>query len=84
MVRLRNTIALFCALATAVVSFAADFSYQQTTQITGGSMLQMMKMAGTFSSQARKAGEPITTTVYLAGQPQGDGLAGFDRDHRSR
>jgi hypothetical protein len=67
MFRLRNTIALYCVLATAVVSLAADFSYQQTTQVTGGSMLQMIKMAGTFSSQARKAGEPITTTVYLQG-----------------
>ncbi len=67
MARLRNTIALFCALATAAVSHAADFTYQQTTQITGGSMLQMMKMAGTFSSQARKAGEPIVSTVYLQG-----------------
>lgn len=64
-VRLRNSIALGCVLATAAASPAADFSYQETTQMTGGSMLQMMKMAGAFSSQARKAGEPITTTVYL-------------------
>ena len=67
MVLFRNTIALYCVLATAVASHASDFSYQQTTQITGGSMLQMMKMAGAFSSQARKAGEPISTTVYLQG-----------------
>jgi hypothetical protein len=59
--------ALCCALATAAAAFGADFTYQQTTQFTGGSMLQMMKMAGAFSSQARKAGEPIVTTVYLQG-----------------
>jgi len=27
----------------------ADYTYQETTQITGGSMLQMMKMVGHFS-----------------------------------
>jgi hypothetical protein len=43
----------------------ADYSYQQTTQITGGSLLSMLKMAGTFSSQARKAGDPIVSNVYL-------------------
>ena len=45
----------------------ADYTYQQTTQITGGSILHMMKMVGAFSSQARKAGEPIVSTVYLKG-----------------
>ncbi len=48
-------------------SLLADASYQETTQITGGSILGLMKMAGTFSSQARKAGEPIVSTVYLKG-----------------
>ena len=45
----------------------ADYTYQETTQLTGGSMLRMMKMAGSFSSQARKAGEPVVSTVYLKG-----------------
>lgn len=45
----------------------ADYTYQETTQITGGSMLRMMKMAGAFSSQARKAGDPIVSSVYLKG-----------------
>lgn len=67
MARLGNTVAVCCVLAAAGAAHAADFSYQQTTQITGGSMLQMMKMAGAFSSQARKAGDPITTSVYLGG-----------------
>jgi hypothetical protein len=67
MSRFRNLTGLYCVLATALAAHAADFSYQQTTQVTGGSVLQMMKMAGAFSSQARKAGEPITTTVYLQG-----------------
>jgi hypothetical protein len=67
MSRFQNLTVLCCVLAIALAAHATDFSYQQTTQVTGGSMLQMMKMAGAFSSQARKAGEPITTTVYLQG-----------------
>ena len=57
---------LACILAIPSTVFA-DFSYQQTTQITGGSMLSMIKMAGALSSQARKAGEPVVTSVYLKG-----------------
>ena len=45
----------------------ADYTYQETTQLTGGSMLRMIKMAGAFSSQAKKAGEPVVSTVYLKG-----------------
>ena len=57
---------LALTLATSPFLFA-DYTYQQTTQITGGSILHMMKMVGAFSSQARKAGEPIVSTVYLKG-----------------
>jgi hypothetical protein len=45
----------------------ADASYKETTQITGGSLMGMMKMAGAFSSQARKANQPITSEVYVSG-----------------
>lgn len=49
-------------------SFAlADVSYQETTKITGGSMMGMAKMAGAFSSQAKQALEPTTTTVMIHG-----------------
>ncbi len=65
------------ALALAVPSaLFADYSYQQTTQITGGSILSMLKMAGAFSSQARKAGDPIVSNVYL----KGDRMANVSRD----
>ena len=57
---------LSCILAIPATLFA-DFSYQETTQITGGSMLSMIRMAGALSSQARKAGEPIVSSVYLSG-----------------
>jgi hypothetical protein len=45
----------------------ADVSYQETTQITGGSLQGMLKMAGAFSSQAKQANAPITSTVALHG-----------------
>jgi hypothetical protein len=42
----------------------ADFSYEQSSKITGGMMAGMMKFAGAFSKQAR---EPIQTTVAVKG-----------------
>lgn len=45
----------------------ADVSYQETTQITGGSLQSMMKFAGVFSSQAKQANTPVTSTVSLHG-----------------
>lgn len=62
----RVSLIVALVLATSPVSFA-DYTYQETTQITGGSILHMMKMMGHFSSEARKAGEPVTSTVYLKG-----------------
>jgi len=62
----RVSITLALTLATSPV-LLADYTYQETTQLTGGTMLNMMKMVGHFSSQARKAGEPIVSTVYLKG-----------------
>lgn len=46
-------------------SLFADYSYQETTQITGGSIISMMKVLGTFSSQARKIGDPIVSSIYI-------------------
>ncbi len=60
----------YCALGLALLfpmAALADFQYQETTQITGGSMLGMMKMAGRFSRQARDLGAPIVSTVYVQG-----------------
>lgn len=45
----------------------ADVTYQETTQITGGSMVGMLKMAGVFSAQARQAAQPTTSTVMIHG-----------------
>jgi hypothetical protein len=41
----------------------ADFSYQETTRITGGSMVRMMKMV----PGGGKALEPQTSSIYLKG-----------------
>jgi len=45
----------------------ADFTYTETTQVTGGSMVGLMQMAGRFSKQARQVGEPIVSTVAIKG-----------------
>jgi hypothetical protein len=58
---------LTCTLISTPVFAHADFSYQETTQITGGSLMGMMKMAGTFSKTARQAGDPVISTVTVKG-----------------
>src|SRR5437868_4007979 len=45
----------------------ADFSYEQTTKITGGALVSMMKFAGAFSKDARKAMDPIKSTTSVKG-----------------
>ncbi|GAC1359670.1 MAG: hypothetical protein NVSMB3_07250 [Acidobacteriaceae bacterium] len=57
------------AVTLAIVSAMAhaDFTYQETTEITGGSIVGMMKMAGAFSKQAREAGGPMVATVMVKG-----------------
>src|SRR5438874_2023795 len=62
-----RAIAVVGMLVAASASLHADFTYTETTQITGGSMLGLMKMAGAFSKDARKAGEPIVSTVAIKG-----------------
>lgn len=69
--------AALCVLAAASTSLHADFTYTETTQITGGSMLSLMKMAGAFSKDARKAGEPIVSTVAI----KGNRMAHINPDH---
>jgi hypothetical protein len=59
--------AALCVLVAASTSMHADFSYTETTQVTGGSMLGLMKMAGAFSRQARQIGEPVVSTVSIQG-----------------
>ena len=62
-----TSVALLGPMIFAPTFLFADYTYQETTQLTGGSMLRMIKMAGAFSSQAKKAGDPVVSTVYLKG-----------------
>jgi hypothetical protein len=45
----------------------ADFRYDETTQITGGTIVSMMKFVGAFSKDAKKTMDPITSTVLVQG-----------------
>jgi len=62
---LAKRVALTVALAMPATLNAADYTYQQTTQITGGSLMKMMKTVGVFSSQARHIGDPVVSSIYL-------------------
>lgn len=62
----RTVILAGFALGCATLAFG-DFQYQQTTKITGGSLMSMMRMMGRFSGQAKQALDPVTQAVYLKG-----------------
>jgi hypothetical protein len=58
-------LSMAAAVACLSASFLrADFSYEQTTKVTGGMMAGFMKFAGAFSKQARG---PMKMTVAVAG-----------------
>ena len=69
---LSKRLALVLALFLPTALFAGDFSYQESTQLTGGSLLHMTKMVGVFSSQARHVGDPIISSIYLKGNQLAD------------
>ena len=48
-------------------SLLADFQYTETTKITGGSFVGMMKFAAALCKRVRKATEPITSNVTCQG-----------------
>lgn len=78
--------ALAVLAAVVMPSAFADFTYTETTQITGGSLVAMMKMAGAVSKQARQAAEPIVSTVMIKGNrmirinPQHTEIVDLDRE----
>ncbi|HEY4051485.1 MAG TPA: hypothetical protein VGM27_31880 [Acidobacteriaceae bacterium] len=81
---------VWCAVLAAMVatpsSLFADFSYQETNQMTGGALLGMMRMAGMLSSQAHQANQPIQSYIYLKGNrmarvsPQSIEITDLDKD----
>lgn len=60
----RNFLSTTALLVLAAGFLRADFSYEQTSKITGGMMAGMMKFAGAFSKQAR---EPMQMTISVKG-----------------
>jgi hypothetical protein len=64
--KIPRVVAGLLVICVSIPSFA-EFQYTETTSITGGSIVGMMKMAGTFSKQARQANEPVSTTVIVKG-----------------
>jgi hypothetical protein len=65
---------ILIALACLPTCLLADFSYEQSTKITGGMMAGVMKFAGAFSKQAR---EPLQSTVAIKGNRMFNG----NKDH---
>ena len=60
----RNVVTIAGILTLGGSPLLADFTYQETSTITGGAMASMMRLAGVFSKQAR---EPIQSTVSVKG-----------------
>jgi hypothetical protein len=60
----RQAFTAFALCACCTTALLADFSYEQSSKITGGAMAGMMKVAGAFSKQAR---EPMRSTVMVKG-----------------
>ena len=67
-----------CAVLTLLPGscLLADFSYEQSSQMTGGIMAGAMKVMGAFSKQMR---EPIKSTVAV----KGDRMANITSTHVS-
>jgi hypothetical protein len=64
--KIRSSVVIGLCLALPNALFA-DFEYQETTKITGGSIVSIMKMASAFSRQARQAGDPVVSTILVKG-----------------
>ena len=61
---MRRLVTLAGLLVLPSAALLADFSYEETSTITGGALASVMKVAGVFSKQAR---EPIHSTVAVKG-----------------
>src|SRR6266496_1827356 len=64
---LKRLLSIAGAMTLAASALLADFSYQQTTKITGGVVVNMMQFAGAFSKNARQAMEPQQSSVAIKG-----------------
>jgi hypothetical protein len=64
--RIRTSFVLGLCVALPSLSFA-DFRYDETTKVTGGSLVSMAKLAGTFSKQAHSITDPTNSTILVKG-----------------
>ena len=64
--RVRKGLVLGLSLALPLASFA-DFRYDETTKVTGGTIVSMTKFMGAFSKSARQITDPVTSTVLVKG-----------------
>ncbi len=74
--KFRDAIALSICLALPASSFA-DFTYTETTKITGGSIVSLAKFAGAFSKQSRQMTDPVESTILV----KGNRMAHINPDH---
>jgi len=63
----RRFITIASLTALVVPTLPADFSYQETTKLTGGAAVAAMKMAGVFSKSARQATDGTQSTIAVKG-----------------
>ena len=66
------TLAAILLILSLVLPARADFEYTETSQITGGALVGMMKVAGIFArgdakKQEQQAMQPTSTTHYVKG-----------------
>src|SRR5215475_6842202 len=64
---LKRLLSITGGITIAASALLADFSYQETSKITGGAIVNMMQFAGTFSRNARQSMEPQQSSVAIKG-----------------
>jgi hypothetical protein len=64
--KVRTGLLLALTLALPLAGFA-DFRYDETTKITGGSIVSMTKFLGAFSKNARQITDPVNSTILVKG-----------------
>ena len=87
MLPLSKRFALLLALALPITLYASDYTYQETTQLTGGSLLHMMKSVGMYSvprraNAATPSSPPSTskTTAWPTSSPDSIEIIDLDKE----
>jgi hypothetical protein len=62
----RTGLLLSLTIALPLASFA-DFRYDETTKVTGGSIVNMTKFLGAFSKESRHITDPVNSTILVKG-----------------